>query len=106
MENLTLTSKGEVTAEGVLVKPLNEQFFKQYISVLKGNGNLKEEIKQLKQEEILLEERKEKTVTSLPLIALHEEEMKEIIENYGKFFSTIEEYKKQRQEEKALEHKY
>lgn len=84
MENSILTSKGQLlipkrlrdkygiepgtkvifeeTPDGVLVKPMNEQFFKQYIGVLKSNGNLKDEMKQLKQEEILLEERKEKAV--------------------------------------------
>lgn len=88
MENSILTSKGQLlipkrlrdkygiepgtkvifeeTPEGVLVKPLNQQFFKQYIGVLKGNKNLEEEIKQLKQEEISLEERKENTGSSLP----------------------------------------
>lgn len=88
MENSILTSKGQLlipkrlrdkygiapgtkvifeeTADGVLVKPLNEQFFKQYIGVLKGDENLKEEMKQLKREEIALEERKEKAVDSSP----------------------------------------
>lgn len=55
----------EETEDGVLVKPLNEQFFKQYIGILKGNGKLKDEIKQLKEEEISLEERKDISVDSL-----------------------------------------
>ncbi len=55
----------EETPDGVLVKPMNDQFFKQYIGILKGNGNLKEEMKQLKEEEISLEERKNIAVGSL-----------------------------------------
>lgn len=55
----------EETEDGVLVKPLNEQFFKQYIGILKGNRKLKDEIKQLKEEEISLEERKDISVDSL-----------------------------------------
>lgn len=47
----------EETDGGVLVKPMNEQFFKQYIGILKGNGNLKQEMKQFKQEEKSLEEK-------------------------------------------------
>ena len=42
MENSSFTSKGEETAEDVSVKLLNEQLFKQYNGILKGNGNLKE----------------------------------------------------------------
>lgn len=56
----------EETPAGVLVKPINEQFFKQYIGILKSSGSLKEEMKQLKEEEILLEERKNMAVHSLP----------------------------------------
>lgn len=56
----------EETPNGVLVKPMNEHFFKQYIGILKGNGNLKEEMKQLKEEEISLEERKGIAASSLP----------------------------------------
>lgn len=55
----------EETPGGVLVKPMNEHFFKKYIGVLKGNGDLKEEMKQLKDEEISLEERKSIAVSSV-----------------------------------------
>lgn len=46
------------------------------------------------------------TKKDMPLILLHEKEIKEIIENYSKYFPSIEKYKKWKQEEKALEHKY
>ena len=47
----------EETAAGVLVKPINKQFFKQYIGILKGNQDSVKEMKQHKQEEKLLEEK-------------------------------------------------
>lgn len=48
----------EETENGVLITPMNEQYFKSFAGVLKGNGNLKEDIKQMKEEERKLDERK------------------------------------------------
>lgn len=47
----------EETPEGVLVKPMNESFFKPFSGILKDDGNLRKEMKQMKEEEILLEEK-------------------------------------------------
>lgn len=47
----------EETESGVLVKPVNEQHFKQYIGILKSGGNLKKEMKQHKEEEKSLEDK-------------------------------------------------
>ena len=47
----------EETDKGVLITPMNEQYFKSFAGILKG-GNLKEEMKKLKAEEKELEERK------------------------------------------------
>ena len=88
METSTLTSKGQLlipkrlrnkygikagskvifeeTPEGVLVKPINEGFFKQFAGILAGNGKLKEEMKEMKEEEKALEERKEQQLSPLP----------------------------------------
>ncbi len=84
METSTLTSKGQLlipkrlrlkygiepgvkvvfeeTPDGVLVKPLNENFFKRFSGILKGDGNLQKEMKQMKEEEILLEGKKERLI--------------------------------------------
>ena len=48
----------EETENGVLITPMNEQYFKSFAGVLKATGNLDEEIKQMKEEEKKLEERK------------------------------------------------
>ncbi len=47
----------EETANGVLIKPMNEQYFKSFAGILKG-GNLKEDMKKMKEVEKALEERK------------------------------------------------
>jgi AbrB family looped-hinge helix DNA binding protein len=48
----------EETDEGVIIKPLNEHYFKSFRGILKSTGNLKEEMKAMKEEERKLEERK------------------------------------------------
>lgn len=48
----------EETENGVLITPMNEQYFKSFVGILRGNGNLTEEIKKMKEEEKKLEERK------------------------------------------------
>ncbi|MEO8711775.1 MAG: AbrB/MazE/SpoVT family DNA-binding domain-containing protein [Parafilimonas sp.] len=48
----------EETENGVVIRPMNEHYFKSFMGVLKTTGNLKEEIRQLKTEEKKLEERK------------------------------------------------
>lgn len=53
----------EETPEGVLVKPMNKTFFKQFSGILTGHGKLREEMKQLKEDEILLEEETSSTRT-------------------------------------------
>ena len=79
METSTLTTKGQLlipkrirnrygikagvkvileeTDKGVLITPMNEQYFKSFAGILKS-GNLKEEMKRMKAEEKELEERK------------------------------------------------
>jgi AbrB family looped-hinge helix DNA binding protein len=80
METSTLTSKGQLlipkrirnrygikagvkvileeTDKGVLITPMNEQYFKSFAGILKKTGNLKEEMKKMKEEEKNLEDRK------------------------------------------------
>lgn len=48
----------EETDKGVLLTPMNEQYFKSFAGILKSTGNLKVEMKQMKDEEKRLEERK------------------------------------------------
>ena len=48
----------EETSNGILLKPMDEQYFKSFAGILKGNGNWKEEYLQMKKEEKELEERK------------------------------------------------
>ncbi len=48
----------EETDNGVVIRPMNENYFKSFRGLLKSTGNLKEEIKELKAEEEKLEERK------------------------------------------------
>ncbi len=79
METSTLTSKGQIlipkrirliysfipgdkvifmeSSEGVLIRPMNKTFFKSFKGILKSTGNLKNEIKKYKAEEMLLEEK-------------------------------------------------
>ena len=47
----------EETDKGVLITPMNEQFFKSFAGILKA-GNLKEDMKKMKEEEKQLEDRK------------------------------------------------
>ena len=47
----------EETDKGVLIKPMNEQYFKSFAGILKG-GNLAEDMKKMKEEEKTLEEKK------------------------------------------------
>ena len=47
----------EETDKGVLITPMNEQYFKSFAGILKG-GNLATDIKKMKEEEKALEENK------------------------------------------------
>ena len=47
----------EETDKGVLIKPMNEQYFKSFAGILKS-GNLAEDMKKMKEEEKALEEKK------------------------------------------------
>ena len=80
METSTLTSKGQLlipkrirnrygikagvkvileeTDKGVLITPMNEQYFKSFAGILKKTGNLKEEMRKLKEEEKVSEDRR------------------------------------------------
>ena len=48
----------EETENGVIIRPMNENYFKSFMGVLKSTGNLKEEMQKMKAEEKKLEERK------------------------------------------------
>lgn len=48
----------EETDNGVIIRPMNENYFKSFRGILKSTGNLKEEMQQMKEEEKKLEERK------------------------------------------------
>lgn len=48
----------EETPDGVVIRPMNEQFFKSFRGILNADGNLKEEIRKVKDEEKKLENRK------------------------------------------------
>ena len=48
----------EETENGVIIRPMNENYFKSFMGILKTTGNLKEEIKHAKAEEKKLEEKK------------------------------------------------
>jgi len=47
----------EETGNGVLIKPMNENYFKSFAGILKS-GDLKEDMKKMKEEEKLHEDRK------------------------------------------------
>ncbi len=47
----------EETDKGVLITPMNEQYFKSFAGILKG-GNLGTDMKKMKEEEKILEEKK------------------------------------------------
>ena len=79
METSVLTSKGQLliperlrtkygfksgvkvafieTGKGLLITPMDEKYFQSFVGILKG-GNLAEEMKEMKDEEKALEERK------------------------------------------------
>ncbi len=48
----------EETENGLMIRPMNEHYFKSFMGVLKTTGNLKEEMLHLKTEEKRLEDRK------------------------------------------------
>jgi AbrB family looped-hinge helix DNA binding protein len=48
----------EDTDKGVIIRPMNEEYFNSFMGILKSEGGLKEEMKQYKQEEKKLEDRK------------------------------------------------
>ncbi len=47
----------EETTDGVLIKPMNEQYFKSFAGILKA-GDLAADMKKMKQDEKALEEKK------------------------------------------------
>lgn len=47
----------EETEKGVLLTPMNEDFFKSFAGILTKTGNLETELKKMKAEDILLEKR-------------------------------------------------
>ena len=53
----------EETDKGVLLTPMNEQYFKSFAGILKNTGGLKVDMKQMKEEEKLIEEKKMKLNT-------------------------------------------
>ena len=85
METSTLTTKGQLlipkrirnkygiksgvkvifeeTDKGVVIKPMNEEYFNSFMGILKSDGNLKNEIKQYKKEEKQAEEHKIKSLS-------------------------------------------
>ncbi len=48
----------EETATGVIIRPMNGQFFKSFRGILKGDGNLKQEMKDMKADEKKIENQK------------------------------------------------
>jgi AbrB family looped-hinge helix DNA binding protein len=48
----------EETEKGVIIRPMNEDYFNSFRGIIKSTGNLKEEMKEMKDEEKRLEERK------------------------------------------------
>jgi AbrB family looped-hinge helix DNA binding protein len=84
MENSSLTAKGQLlipkrirtkygfkpgtrvlfeeTEHGVIIRPMDAAFFDSFIGILK-QGNLKEDMRQMKDEEMQLEERSSPTET-------------------------------------------
>ncbi len=53
----------EETERGVVIRPMNEDYFNSFMGILKPDGNLKGEIKQYKKEEKQMEERKMKPLS-------------------------------------------
>jgi len=80
METSVLTSKGQLlipkrlrtkygfkggmkvvfkgTDKGLLITPMDEKYFQSFVGILKGEGHFREEIREMKEEEKALEERK------------------------------------------------
>lgn len=50
----------EETKDGIKIRPMNEQYFRSYAGILSGTGNLKEDMKKMKEEELAFDLRKEK----------------------------------------------
>jgi len=48
----------EEAESGVVIRPMNENYFKSFRGILKSTGNIKEELKELKEEEKKLENKK------------------------------------------------
>jgi AbrB family looped-hinge helix DNA binding protein len=48
----------EDTEGGVVIRPMNEHYFKSFRGILKSTGKLKEEMHEMKEEEKKLEDRK------------------------------------------------
>ena len=48
----------EETEKGVVIRPMNEEYFNSFRGIFKSTGNLKEEVKKMKDEEKILEDRK------------------------------------------------
>jgi AbrB family looped-hinge helix DNA binding protein len=48
----------EETDKGVVIRPMNEEYFNSFRGILKSTGNLEEEMKKTKEEEKTLEDRK------------------------------------------------
>ncbi len=48
----------EETENGLIIRPMNEEYFNSFRGILKSSGKLKEEMKEMKNEEKRLEERK------------------------------------------------
>ncbi len=48
----------EETDEGVVLRPMNEEYFRSFMGILKGDGYLREELRQVKEEEKRLENNK------------------------------------------------
>jgi AbrB family looped-hinge helix DNA binding protein len=48
----------EETEKGVIIRPMNEEYFNSFRGIIKSTGNLKEEMKEMKDAEKRLEDRK------------------------------------------------
>ena len=48
----------EETENGLVIRPMNEDYFNSFRGIFKSTGNLKEEMKELKDEEKRLDDRK------------------------------------------------
>ena len=48
----------EETEKGLIIRPMNEEYFNSFRGIIKSTGNLKEEMREMKEEEKRLEDRK------------------------------------------------